>query len=80
MAVVIVVNKEMVEVNNSDRDFLLDIGLDGEMRQFMSTERIKRANALVKRGLLEKGKLAKGTSLTRGHIFFYLCSTIYKQL
>lgn len=65
-----------MNINEEEKKFLISIGVDGVLRIFLSTEEIKMANKLVKRGLLERGQMTNRQKYT----YFYLNGEVNSTL
>ena len=64
------------DLSNDERKFLEDFGDEVRLRKFMTSEEIKMANKLVKKGLMVKGTSdEKNSSVT-----YYVDSSIYRRL
>ena len=76
-----VINENSVEdkindLSEKERTFLKDFGTDPVLRKLMSSEEIKTANKLVKKGMMEKGISDDGKS----NVIYYVDSFIYRRL
>lgn len=73
---VLEISQEIKKLTKSEKDFLLEIGTDGILRKFLSSNNIKFANKLVKKGLLTKGT----TPDKHSSVMYYLDSFIERRL
>ena len=64
------------DLSDEERTFLKDFGTDSTLRKLMSSEEIKMANKLVKKGMMEKGISDDGKS----NVIYYVDSFIYRRL
>ncbi len=65
-----------VNISDDDRAFLQRLGPDPVYRQLMSSDEIRRANALVKKDLVHKGR----SDEKRPKVIYYVPSHIYSSL
>jgi hypothetical protein len=63
-------------LSDDERKFLEDFGTESVLRKMMSSEEIKMANKLVKKGLIEKGK----SDDKKSSVIYYIDSSIYRRL
>ena len=63
-------------MTEKEKQFLLDFGTEPVLRKLMSSDEIKMANKLYKKGFLEKGTSDDGKS----SVIFYVDSYIYNKL
>jgi hypothetical protein len=72
----ILLDKMIKDLSDDERKFIKYFGDEVRLRKFMTTEEIKMANKLFKKGLMEKGKSdEKNPSVT-----YYVDSSIYRRL
>ncbi len=64
------------DLSDKERTFLKDFGTDPTLRKLMSSEEIKMANKLVKKGMMEKGISDDGKS----NVIYYVDSFVYRRL
>jgi len=64
------------DLSDDERKFLEDFGDEVRLRKFMSSEEIKMANKLVKKGLIEKGT----SDDKKSSVIYYIDSSIYRRL
>ncbi len=68
---------QIANLTTDEKDFLVNvIGSDGVLRKFLSSEDIKKANNLVKLGVLEKGT----SDEKNGTKQFYVDSFVYVRI
>jgi hypothetical protein len=72
----ILLDKMIKDLSDDERKFLEDFGDEVRLRKFMTTEEIKMANKLVKKGLMEKGK----SDEKKSSVTYYVDSSIYRRL
>jgi hypothetical protein len=63
-------------LSDDERKFLEDFGTESVLRKMMSSEEIKMANKLVKKGLIEKGT----SDDKKSSVIYYIDSSIYRRL
>ena len=63
-------------LSDDERKFLEDFGTESVLRKMMSSEEIKMANKLVKKGLMEKGT----SDDKKSSVIYYIDSSIYIRL
>jgi hypothetical protein len=63
-------------LSDDERKFLEDFGTESVLRKMMSSEEIKMANKLVKKGLMEKGT----SDDKKSSVIYYIDSSIYRRL
>jgi len=63
-------------LSDDERKFLEDFGTESVLRKMMSSEEIKMANKLVKKGLIEKGT----SDDKKSSVIYYIYSSIYRRL
>jgi hypothetical protein len=63
-------------LSDDERKFLEDFGDEVRLRKFMTSEEIKMANKLVKKGLIEKGT----SDDKKSSVIYYIDSSIYRRL
>ena len=76
-----VINENSVEdkindLSEKERTFLKDFGTDPTFRKLMTSEEIKMANKLVKKGMMEKGT----SDDNKSNVIYYVDSFVYKRL
>jgi hypothetical protein len=64
------------DLSGDERKFLEDFGDEVRLRKFMTSEEIKMANKLVKKGLMEKGT----SDEKKSSVTYYVDSSIYRRL
>jgi hypothetical protein len=64
------------DLSDDERKFLEDFGTESVLRKMMSSEEIKMANKLVKKGLIEKGT----SDDKKSSVIYYIDSSIYRRL
>lgn len=70
------INEAIEYLSQRDKNFLINFGTDPVLRKFLSTERIKICNKLVKLGLM-----CKGTSDDKHkNVVYYVDTFIYNKL
>jgi hypothetical protein len=70
--------QEMMGIINESSldDMIKDFGDEVRLRKFMTSEEIKMANKLVKKGLMEKGT----SDEKKSSVTYYVDSSIYRRL
>ena len=63
-------------LSDDERKFLEDFGTESVLRKMMTSEEIKMANKLVKKGLMEKGT----SDDKKSSVIYYIDSSIYIRL
>jgi hypothetical protein len=76
-----VINENSVEdkindLSEKERTFLKDFGTDPTLRKLMTSQEIKMANKLVKKGMMEKGT----SDDNKSNVIYYVDSFVYKRL
>ena len=65
-------------LSKDERDFLINFGDDSVLRKLMTSDEIKIANKLVKKGVMEKGMF--DGSEGRSTVIYYVDSFVRRKL